>query len=157
MAYCSNHGGAVKAVLFMLCFFTIGASRAEDDVCEPQKFEPGVPATLPNKYEIIGRMPGSDVTYGGTLEISEGKTSYTLKRIVNGNVATGQAWLYTCRHEGYKFETLNFEYTQGKSLLHGYCFTKSTHENSMLFMCYTNFVGAKNDQHGLESLFPLDD
>lgn len=154
MVYDSNRS-MVRIVLFALCSLMIPASRADEVSCQPQKYDPEFPAALLGKYEIIGRMPDSGVTYGGTLEIKGGKKAYALKRTVNGNTMAGEAWIETCGSND--FRMLSFRYTEGKRPLEGYCFMQSNLENEMLLSCYTNFAGKKNERPGLESMFPHSD
>lgn len=92
MDHISNHEGVVKAVLFVLLSLVVSASHADEFSCRPQKYDPEFPAALLGKYEIIGRMPDSDATYGGgTIEINAGKTAYEIKRTLNGSAMTGEA------------------------------------------------------------------
>ena len=156
MTYFSSHGGAAKAVLFsMLYFMTIAASHADEISCKRQTYDPEFPAALLGKYEIVGGMPDSGATYGGTLEIKDGKTAYTLKRTVDGSTTTGEAWIEACGTDGsHGVRVVNFKYGKGKGLLEGHCFLSSDLENGMFLSCYTNIAGMKNERTGLESLFP---
>jgi hypothetical protein len=158
MGNVSNHGSASKALFFALFFSLIAASHADEISCKRQKYDPEFPAALLGKYEIVGRMPDSNATYGGTLEISDGKTAYTLKRIVNGNVTSGEAWIETCGTDSSRgVKVLGFKYTKGKVLLEGHCFPGSDLENGMFLSCYSNVAGVKNERPGLESMFPRND
>jgi hypothetical protein len=148
----SNRRAVLKAIFFVLCCSMMAASRA-DELCTRQKLDPELPAGLDGKYEIIGRMPDSDVTYSGTLEVGIGKTAYTLKRTVNGNIANGEAWFETCGLD--EIQVLSFKYTQGKKPMEGFCFINRNGDNYMLMSCYTNYVGVESKRSGLESMFQL--
>lgn len=152
MVYDSNRGGVVRVALFVLCLLMIPASRA-DEICKREKVDPEYPAGLAGKYEIIGRMPDSDVTYGGTLEIKTGKTAYTLRRTVGGSTAIGEAWFESCGPD--EIQVFSFKYTQGKRPLEGYCFIRTDGDNNWLLSCHTNFVGVPYERNGLESMFQL--
>ncbi|HKB58795.1 MAG TPA: hypothetical protein VKC56_01995 [Gallionellaceae bacterium] len=158
MAGNAVHRGAAKAALFAVLFSMAAAAQAGGLACERQQYDPAAPAALPGTYEIVGRMPDSSATYGGTLEISAGKTAFVLKRTVDGNTMTGEAWIAACGKKGrHGVQMLDFKYTEGKGLLEGRCFLDSDLQDGMFLSCYTRIVGKKHGHQGLESAFSQND
>jgi hypothetical protein len=158
MAGNSVHTSAAKVTLCTVLFCVVAAAHAGGLACKRQQYDPAVPAALPGTYEIVGRMPDSSATYGGTLEITAGKTSYALKRTVDGDAMTGSAWLTTCGKKGrHGVQMLDFKYTGGKGLLEGRCFLDSDLQDGMFLSCYTRVVGKKHGHQGLESAFSQND
>jgi hypothetical protein len=130
------------------------ASSYADGLCKRQdKIDPEYPAGLAGKYEIIGRLPDSNTTYTGLLEIINSKSIYLLKRSVEGVTTTGKAWIEICGPDEIMF--LRFNFHKQKDALDGSCLFRYNADNYFLISCYTSFVGKNYKKIGLESMFQL--
>ena len=138
----------------ILIFVLVSTQIHAREYCErPEKIDPELPAGLSGTYEIIGRLPNSDITYAGRVEIKEDETAYTLKRTVGGVTTIGDAWIEFCSPD--KYMVLNFKYSKTPKPILGSCFLRTNGNNYYIISCYTRFIGTELKQRGLESMFQL--
>lgn len=141
----------LKIAPLLLLF--LASSAMADEYCQrPDKIDPEYPAGIDGRYEIIGRLPESDVAYTGQLQIANGTKAYSLRRTVAGKTITGEGWIEFCSADRYM--VFKFRYNSGTKPFVGICYPRSNGDNYYIISCYTS-DGTAFTHHGLESMFQL--
>jgi hypothetical protein len=135
-------------ILFAILFFSFASVALASDFCQKMKFEPEFPAGLEGRYEVIGKDPTTGAAYFGYLAITNGKNSYGIGRIVNGNISKGHAWIESCGPDKIKF--LVAEYTT-EPKIKTTCSLGADGDNNYRATCKT----WHGDKAGLEAWFQM--
>ena len=110
------------------------------------------PAGLLGRYEIVGRLPNSESTYAGHLEVREGQAAYVVVRSVGDVTTTGEAWIEFCSPD--RILQLAFRYDTGDLPRWGVCALGGDPGNYLRVTCHTR-VDDGQSKHGLEAWFQL--
>lgn len=148
-------------LIVTLLSLVLATSVFAREYCErPAEIEADSAVPLLGRYEIIGRLPDSDKSYGGYLEIMAGKTAYVLRRTVGGKVSRGEGWMEVCSAD--RFSVFRFRYPNASPAsptapaLQGQCYFRGNGDNYLLMSCYTTWLGQETHRRGLESMFQLE-
>jgi len=144
-------------ILVMLLGVFLSPVAFSGEFCERQpEIDPEFPVGLVGDYEVIGKIPGSDETYSGTVTIAieDGASSYRLTKTVNGNEFFGEAWISLCAGQD-KVPVLMFEYSDASPATRGMCYTRWNLDNYHLISCYVRAASEAGNKNGYEAMFPV--
>lgn len=144
-------------ILIMLLGVLLSPIAFSGEFCERQpEIDPEFPVGLVGDYEVIGKAPGSDETYSGTVTIAieDGASSYRLTRTVKGEKIFGEAWIGLCAGQD-KVPVLMFEYSDVSPVIRGMCYTRWNLDNYHLISCYVRAASEAWHNNGYEAMFPV--
>ncbi len=113
---------------------------------------------LGGRYEIVGRLPDSDSTYGGTVELRWREGAFVAARTVNGQATRGTAWLQNCGGVDRRL-SLRFRYARTErdpATLNMVCTWSIDGDNATRLTCKTGYGERQiNQRLGIEALFQM--
>jgi hypothetical protein len=107
-------------VIFLICPFAIHAEKIDEET---------LLGFLSGKYDLIGKRPGSNVTYTGTIEISynENKKCLDLLKVIDGKKIKGTAKIEYALSD--KIPVLRVQFTDNTIIYEGLFLWRSDLDN----------------------------
>ena len=110
---------------------------------------------LAGRYELVGRLPDSDVTYAGAVELAQVDGAFVVTRTVAGESVEGNAWLQNCGGAEERL-SVRFRYRIANRELNQVCEIAVDSDNATRLTCKTGWgERSSNDRLGVEALFQV--
>jgi hypothetical protein len=139
-------------ITIILSFFAFSGTAFPDGYCiRPEKFDQDLHGWLVGEYQLIGRGYDSSSTYIGMVEISIGKKSLLIKRLIRGRHSSGTGVIEYCSPD--KIPVLSIEFTERGIPIKGWCRYHAELDNYARITCLIQPANKTVKQEGQEALF----